>query len=279
VLRYKNRNLLKKRSFPCLALILILLLASAMPVFAKSRDRDDEEDTRLEYKNRDTGYYVLIEDNAELLDEDEREDLLDDMKAVTEYGNAVFLTDTLKSTSNDEQQAHDYSDDYYDDEFGNDNGVMLIIDMGNRLLYVTGHGEAQKLVTSSYARTVTDNIYRYAGDGDYYGCAREAFDEMYRLLDGQRIAQPMKYITSALLAMILAVMVNFILVRAANTAKVPSKDEMLKGLYSQCQLNNPQMILTNTTKVYDPPSSSSGGGGGHGGGGGGHHSSGGGHHF
>ena len=257
---------MKRSVFASVLLALSLLLVLRFPVFAKS----SSDDTRLEWENDETGYYVLIEDNEELLTGREREKLLDDMKAVTEYANAVFLTEEPKAASDDESQAHDYSDEYYDDEFGNDDGVMLIVDMGNRLLYITGHGDAQKVITNSYAREVTDNIYTYAKNGDYYGCAKTAFGQMYALLNGQKIARPMKLITSLLLGLILAVMTNFIIVRAANTARVPSKDEMLKGLYCQCRLNNPQMVLTNTTKVYDPPSSS-GGGGGRGGGGGGHH--------
>lgn len=86
----------------------------------------------------------------------------------------------------------------------------------------------------------------------------------------------MKYICNILLALILAMLINYLIVRSFAHMKKPDNEEILSGLFSKTMIHNPTTKFTHQTKRYDPPSSSSGhSGGGHSGGGGGH--SGGGH--
>lgn len=70
--------------------------------------------------------------------------------------------------------------------------------MDNRNIWIHSNGGIYRIITSSYADTITDNVYQYATKRDYYGCCYEAFTEMLTLLQGNRIAQPMKYISNAL---------------------------------------------------------------------------------
>ena len=104
------------------------------------------------------------------------------------------------------------------------------------------------------------------------------------------IAQPKKYISNALLAFILAALLNYFLARSLSRSSKPGTGEILGSISTRFDFQNPRKILTSQTKVYDPPSSSSsggghsgggrsGGGGGRSGGGGGHSGGGGGHRF
>ena len=61
----------------CITAVFVLVL----PVFA--------EEGAL-YTNPDTGYSVYIRDDADLLSDEEEAKLAEDMKPVTEFGNAVF---------------------------------------------------------------------------------------------------------------------------------------------------------------------------------------------
>ncbi len=265
-----------------LSLALLFVILTPLKAFAGEK----------EYENDDTGFTAIVNDEGDVLEASDERDLLNDMKDITDYGNVVFYSVVAKGYADDDT-AQSLAVSYYMDEFDNENGLIIAIvldgdEKGGCTLWLEAFGDVYDVINSSYATTITDNAisktrsaargsdyYGYDGTRNYYGYASLSVEQALQVLEGQKIAQPMKYVTSALLAMILAVMINFILVRSANAARVPSKAEMLKGLYSQCKLNNPQMILTNTTKVYDPPSSSSGGGGGHGGGGGGGHGGGG----
>ena len=57
---------------------------------AGEEDRNSEEMSELvEYRNPDTGFRVLVEDDAELLTEEERRELAASMEKITAYGNAA----------------------------------------------------------------------------------------------------------------------------------------------------------------------------------------------
>ena len=48
-------------------------------------------DDLVEYTNSDTGYKIIIEDDADLLTDDEESKLVTAMKPITKYGNAYYL--------------------------------------------------------------------------------------------------------------------------------------------------------------------------------------------
>lgn len=222
--------------------------------------------------NSNTGYEVLIDDDADLLTSEEELQLAEKMAEVTVYGHAAFVTVDYNTTS-----AGDFAEDYFYGNFGYESGTLFLIDMDNREIYIYSDGEVYKIVTKSYANTITDNIYTYASDEEYYTCAYKAFEQIVSLLEGNKIAQPMKHISNAFLALLLALLINYILVMCMSAAKKPGKRELLEATKHRCSLVNTKAVYTHTTKKYDPPSSSSGGGGRSGGGGGG--GGGGGHSF
>ena len=121
------------------------------------------------------------------------------------------------------------------------------------------------------------NIYTYASDAEYFACAYKAFEQIVTLLEGKKIAQPMKYAGNAFLALLLALLINYFVVKLTSAARKPSEKELLEATKHSCSLVNANAVHTHTTKKYDPPSSSSSGGGGSRGGGGG--GGGGGHSF
>lgn len=233
-------------------------------------------------RNPDTGFRVLVEDRAELLTVEEREELAETMYEITRYGNAAFVT-----TQNNAYTTEEFVRAYYGEQFGTDSGTVFAIDMDNRNIWIHSDGAVYKVVTSAYADTVTDNVYRYASRGDYYGCAKEAFLEIDALLKEQKISQPMKYISNGLLAMILALLVNFGMIICFTGLRKPGERELLSGVRKRFTYSGLRSDHVRQTKVYSPASSggggsggggSSGGGSGYSGGGGGGHSGGGGGH-
>ena len=91
----------------------------------------------------------------------------------------------------------------------------------------------------------------------------------------------MRYISAALLALILGLLINYIIVRAFSVPKKASADEIIDAAKTSFVLRHPAANLDHTSRVYSPVRSSGGGSGGSRGGGGGGHSggSGGGHRF
>lgn len=225
------------------------------------------------YTNPETGYEVIIDDAANLLTDSDEQLLADEMKPVTEWGNAAFL-----SIDNNHTTTERYIENYYGDMFGSSSGTVFMIDMDNRNIYVFSDGRIYRTITKAYANTITDNIYTHASDGDYYTCASEAFSQIYTLLDGGRIAQPMKYISNALIALIAAFIINFIIIKCSVRRKKADNKELIGKIFSGCNIGNSWVQMTHQTRVYSPQSSGGGSSGGGGGGGGGGSSGGGGGH-
>ena len=230
------------------------------------------------YTNPQTGYSIYIDDAQDLLTDSEEAALVEDMKPVTEFGNAGFVT-----CENNSQSTASYAAQRYAALFGSDSGSLLVIDMGMREFYIKNNGAISKVITNAYSNTISDNIYRYAARGEYYNCASSCFGQIYTLLSGGRIAQPMRYISAALLALILGLLINYLLVRALSAPKKARAEEIIDAAKVDFILRHPAANLDHTSRVYSPVRSSGGSGGssrGGGGGGGGHSGgSGGGHRF
>lgn len=245
----------------------------SITVYASGEDSDPGTNDSLEYTNPDTGYRVLIEDKANLLKESDRQELLSEMEKITAYGHAAFHTIDANTGT-----AESYASGYYHNKFNQDSGVLFLIDMDNRKVYIFSDGAIYKTVTRTYANVITDNVYQYASNADYYTCASKVFSQVYDLLEGRRIAQPMKYVSNVLLAIVLALLINYIIVRLYAKAKAPSRNELLKGIFVDKKLTDTKATFDHETRKYDPVESSSGGSSGGGGGGGGGSSGGGGGH-
>lgn len=248
---------------------LLVICVSIMTIFSVSVSANES------YNNPANGYEAVIEDDAGLLTESEEQMLLEQMKLITEYGNVMF-----KSIDYNGSSTESYIRSLYKDRYGSESGTIFLIDMDNRNIWIHSNGLINKTITKSYADSITDNVYEYASDKDYYMCAYKAYEQEYTLLQGRRISQPMKYISNALIALVLAVLINYIIVRFYSSQKKASTKVLMNGLFEHRAFNSGNVVFTHQTRTYSPQQSSSGGssggGGGSSGGGGG---SGGGHSF
>lgn len=112
-------------------------------------------------------------------------------------------------------------------------------------------------MTSSYADTITDNVYRYASSGDYYTCAYKVFEQELALLKGSKISQPMKYISNALLAIVAALLINYGIVRMYVRKKVPSIKKIMNVILVNKAFDNCKVVHTYQSKTYSPVESDS----------------------
>lgn len=268
----------KGLALPAFCLVLIgMLFAGSSPVCAS---------TAKSYTNSQTGYQLIVEDEAELLtaSDEEWQDFYATLGEITESCNVGFYSTYDNPYSSTDRLAEEKNEEFFG--YGSDS-VIFVIDMDYRNIYIDSMGSMKRYITKAHGNTITDNTYRYASKADYFGCANEACKEVLSLLKGRRLSQPMKYISNVLLAIILAMLANFFIVKVLSARHKPSRQELFTGLYQGFTVNDPNAAFINQTKEYRPQSSGGGGGGGHsGGGGGGGHSgggggghSGGGHHF
>lgn len=224
----------------------------------------------------DNSYYyrVVISDNADLLTAEEEANLTDIMEEVAAFGNVILLTES----DNPYSSARDLSETTYEHTFNSyADGVIFTIDMDTRMLWISGYGELQYIITDNYCDTITDNVYRFASNEEYYNCSAKAFSQIHSLLIGKNIPQPMKYICNFLLSLIIALILNYFAVLRVSKKREPSMSALKQNMLHSCHITDPQSTYLREKRVYSPRSSGGSGGGGGGGGGGG--CSGGGHSF
>jgi uncharacterized protein len=246
-----------------------------MTVQAESQDRTSGTNDNAwygeVYHNAQTGYMVVMEDDAGLLSDTEREALAVTMQPITGYGNVAFKSIVYNSGS-----TSNYAWRYYAETFSGQSGILFLIDMDNRNIWIYCDGDVYRTIDESYADTITDNVYRYASRADYYQCAAKAYEQAYKLLQGRWIARPMKYICNALLAIIMALLINFGVVSVCSKIRRTGDRELLAHTLNYYSNTKPTVSYERQTKRYDPIRSDDSSGGSSGGGGGGGHSSGGG---
>ena len=246
-----------------LALLVLILLIGALLPAAFAADREL-------YTNPETGFRVYILDEDDLLSSSEESRLLEEMKPITQYGHAIFWS-TRESTHGDEIEQARLKRRAVT---GMDSAGIFVINMSARKITFQSYGRIYEVITRSYARTITNNVSRYATDGDYYSCAANGFRQAFRLLEGERIAQPMKIVSYALIALMLGLLaaVLFVFGKRQNTVykklALPLSAAVTTGVLLR---TDPTSRKSGQNRRYSPPSSdsSSGGGGGCGGGGGG----------
>ncbi len=212
----------------------------------------------VEFENPDTGYRAVILDELGLMSEEEHDQLLEDMKPLTRYGNAAFWS-TEEYTRQEVEQARLKRREL----FGLTSGTIFVVNMNVRKISLQNYGYIESLLPSSKANTITNNVRNYATRKDYYGCASRAFGQVLSLMEGNRIAQPMKYLSNACIALMLGLLLMLLLVfRHASSFVRPGAGEVLAaagtGALSLYALN---ALKTGDDRRYSPQSDSSDSGG------------------
>ena len=199
------------------------------------------------YTNPDTDYQVIIEDDANLLSDEEEDALSKIMMETTKYGHALF-----KTSDSYHMSTESYAKQYYKDKVGTTNGTLFLIDMDNRKIWIHSNGQVYSTITKSYANSIADNAYKEATDGNYYACASIVFTQINTLLDGYWIPQPMKYTSNLLLALILALLINFVFVSVQARLRKPKDKQVLANIDHHFKIRKTGASYAHTTKYYSP---------------------------
>lgn len=219
------------------------------------------------------GNTVIVDDKADLLTDDQEESLMSEMEKLTEFGHIGFVSTNSATTTKD------FADTYYHSKFGTQSGSIFVIDMDNRMVYIFSDGYNYNVINTSIANSITDNIYTYASKKDYYNCALKAFEQMYTVLNGGKISEPMRLISNVFLAFTISSIIIYLYALSTSSIKKAKSKELFDGINKEVKISDIKIVKKGTRSVYSPQSDSSGGSGGGGGGGGGSSGGGGGHSF
>ena len=140
--------------------------------------------------NEESGYRYVLDDEAGFIENDK--EILNQMKEITQYCNVAVVTTTSHSYSSTESYAVATFESY----FGNGaDGFIFVIDRNLNEIYLASEGSTRRTLSNSKCTTICDNTYIYATSGDNYDydiCCKETLTQVNILLEGGRIAQPMR---------------------------------------------------------------------------------------
>lgn len=236
--------------------------------------------TPLTKKNTVSGFNAGVFDDAGLLSQTEKTSLLDEAYKYTEFGDIFVVTADHNPYGDSQSATASLCKDYFNRYSSGSNCVIFIIDMATRYIYIDTYGnQIRNNLTNGKCDSITDNVYDYASDKDYYQCSMTALEQIGKVLNGMAIAEPMKVVSNLFIAFVCGFVIMYLVAMGKSKVGTPSDDELLKYAAINFTANNPRDIVTGTTKTYCPRSSGSSGGGRSGGGGGGGSHGGGGHRF
>ncbi len=112
----------------------------------------------------------LVVDNAGLLTDNEEVLLVERLKSISESLEIELAVVTVNSTGG--KSAMQYADDFYDyNGYGygeNDDGALLLIDMGEREWWITTHGYGEYYLDDYALYQIEESIIDYLSDGNFY---------------------------------------------------------------------------------------------------------------
>ena len=213
--------------------------------------------------NGATGFTAVIDDSAGLLDSAEYSSVLETMMSITEYCNAGLYTYSAGSTEYVMNKAKNWGNSTFSGDY-----TMFIIDMSTRQLAVYSSENIYRTITQEKAYTITDNVYSYASRGQYGTCAMTAFNQMYRVLKGETVSGPMRYISNILLALLAAILLAYLFISARMEQEVKVSLPQIVTATVGAGAVIASKKLTRTVRHSSNSGSGHGGfgGGGHGGG-------------
>lgn len=119
-----------------------------------------------------------VYDYADLLTTEEEAELQNYAETFKSEWKMNFLVVTTDDA--DGKSSMDYADDFYDARFPEDteaDGILYLIDMDNREIYLSTCGTAIRYLTDSRIDRILDEAFEDVADGDYYETFVTFFDE------------------------------------------------------------------------------------------------------
>lgn len=225
---------------------------------------------------------AFILDEAGILSQTDEESVIQNMQSLTKYGDVALYTRSAGDA--DSTSAERFAAEKFQQFIGNDeaDGILLLIDMKERMIYLETHGRFASKISVGKANSITDSVYRYASNGQYARCAKEAFKKSGRMMEGGFVFSKLKIVSNLLIAFMCSIILNFFVLRQLNRKKKTEAQEFSyanKG-HTDIREKSVKEVSHNTVRIRNSSGSHYGGGGGfRSGGGGGFHSHGGGHRF
>lgn len=212
-----------------------------------------------------------VYDDAGLLQDEQIKTLSDKIEKVREDKKLDIVIVTTRTTGG--ETPADFADDFYDlGGFGYDKprgtGILLLIDMGQRNLWISTCGAAQKYFTDKRLDMMLDEIYDDLSDGNYYEGCKTFISQTDKYMNLNPNLNPLTLkgtLIRFVIAAALGCFITFIFVARRGGRNTTNAYTYSAG--GKCRLNQSYEHFSHklvTTRHIEHHSGGSGGGGGSG---------------
>lgn len=217
-----------------------------------------------------------IYDFADLFNNSEEDNLFSQIANFSKQTNLDLAIVTVDY--NNKHNSAMYADDFYDyNAFGlgdDHRGLLFLIDMDIRNIYVTTTGEAINIYTDQRINNILDNVFSYMSDGKYYAGTSKFInlalsytkvnsneDSKYVINDNGELVKDRRGIIVALIVAIVITIIVLIIMASMNNlvAKANSSKSFLKKDTLRVKKIRDVFLGSTISKVRIDNDSSSGG--------------------
>ena len=110
---------------------------------------------------------VILDDQADLMSSQEEEQVRNKLLETAEETGWNLMVLTVDNAGG--RQTQQVAEDYFMEHYTQDDGLVYLIDMDNREIYIATSGISIRYLTDSRVDTMLDHAFDYVGDGKYAG--------------------------------------------------------------------------------------------------------------
>ncbi|MGM9988927.1 MAG: TPM domain-containing protein [Bacillaceae bacterium] len=204
-----------------------------------------------------------VYDQANLFSTSEIQQLENTIASITQTYNMDVGVVTTNNV--DGKSSRDYADDFYDyNGFGvgpDFDGLLLLINMEDREVYISTSGVAIDYFTDARIDNMLDNVYKDLGDGKYFVASSTFLNDVQDYIqagipDGQHRIEELttkdiitRIIISIVVGLAIAMLVCFIIYRRYKNPKAFVAENYLDRNSLQITAQKDEFIRTYTTKT------------------------------
>lgn len=213
-----------------------------------------------------------IYDFAELLTEEEEKQLYDKVKEFLANTNLDLAIVTINTNVKDSTQ--EYADDFYDYNDFSIDGLAFVIDMQNRIFYISTAGKAMLYYDDYRIEYILSALDQEMYNHEYFNACNTLISQLTEYYDsgfsdnadkyvivGTQIYRKTPYLLLSIIAVVSATIGTLILALRNKKVKLASNsNDYFDNKAFEKTKDTKELISSNTSRVYIPPTDSGGGG-------------------
>lgn len=213
-----------------------------------------------------------IYDFAELLTEEEEKQLYDKVKEFIANTNLDLAIVTINTNVKDSTQ--EYADDFYDYNDFSIDGLAFVIDMQNRIFYISTAGKAMLYYNDYRIEYILSALDQEMYNHEYFNACNTLISQLTEYYNhgfsdnadkyvviGTQIYRKTPYLLLSIIAVVSAIIGTLILALRNKKIKLATNsNDYFDNKSFEITKDTKEFISSNTSRVYIPPADSDGGG-------------------